>query len=357
MRSSGRQRPAGRTGGSGFVGLILGAGLAAPAAAQGLEARAGAGTDPDRVRPFVLRLAQAPSGATEAPAPPAAADASSTRGTVFDGAATGAVADATATARPPRRSLPVWEAGLGLATFTVPDYRGSDERRAYAAPFPYLVYRGNWFKIDREGLRARLFDDQKIDIELSAAATFALRARENKARDGMPALGTMIEIGPELVYHLNEPRKSRVALDLRVPVRAAFALGGGDPGYQGWTASPAVRVLASNVFGTGFDGMLSAGAQFATRGYQSYYYSVTPGQVAAGRPAYQAGGGFGGWQFVAGSSRRVGDWWLAGFVRYDALSGASFVDSPLVRSRHYVTAGIAVAYVFGRSADRVQAPF
>ena len=324
--------------------LALGAGLS-PLGAH-------AGEDP--------LLAQA---APSAPAPASVPSttppgAGSTTGTVFDpaGATTGPATDARP-ARPARRALPVWEAGLGVATFTVPDYRGSDERRAYVAPFPYVIYRGDWFKIDREGLRARLFDDQRIDIELSAAATFALRARENRAREGMPALGTMLEIGPEIVYHLNEPRRSRVALDLRVPVRAAFALGGGDAGYQGWTASPSLRMLAGNVGGTGFDGMLSVGAQFATRGYQSYYYSVSPGQATADRPAYQAGGGFGGWQMLIGSSRRIGNWWLAGYLRYDALSGAGFVDSPLVRSRHFVTAGVAVAWVFGRSSERVQAPF
>ena len=46
---------------------------------------------------------------------------------------------------------------------------------------------------------------------------------------------------------------------------------------------------------------------------------------------------------------------MGGFVRYDTLAGAAFEDSPLVRTRGYFAAGVAVAWIFAESAQRVDA--
>jgi hypothetical protein len=51
------------------------------------------------------------------------------------------------------RELPLWEVGAGLFPSTFPAYRGSDDQQYYLLPFPYLVYRGNYLRVDREGLR------------------------------------------------------------------------------------------------------------------------------------------------------------------------------------------------------------
>ena len=42
-----------------------------------------------------------------------------------------------------------------------------------------------------------------------------------------------------------------------------------------------------------------------------------------------------------------------GFVRYDNLAGASFIDSPLVRREHYFAAGLAATWLIGESSRRV----
>ena len=38
--------------------------------------------------------------------------------------------------------VPLWEIGIGAAGWYLPDYRGSNESRFYALPFPYPIYRG-----------------------------------------------------------------------------------------------------------------------------------------------------------------------------------------------------------------------
>ena len=53
---------------------------------------------------------------------------------------------------------PKWEAGAGATGLRLPDYRGSDETREYVFPLPYFVYRGQYMRFDREGLRGVLHE-------------------------------------------------------------------------------------------------------------------------------------------------------------------------------------------------------
>jgi hypothetical protein len=53
--------------------------------------------------------------------------------------------------------LPLWEAGVGVAGLSIPDYRGSDERHGYLLPLPYLVYRGDILRMDRKGMYGLLY--------------------------------------------------------------------------------------------------------------------------------------------------------------------------------------------------------
>jgi len=96
-----------------------------------------------------------------------------------------------------------------------------------------------------------------------------------------------------------------------------------------------------------------AGPVFADRKYHDYFYGVDAAYATATRPAYQARGGYAGWRALAATSRRFGITWVGAFLRYDSLSGAVFDDSPLMRSKHAVTAGIGISWVFARSSELV----
>ncbi len=242
---------------------------------------------------------------------------------------------------------PLWEAGAGAAALSLPDYRGSDERRAYLLPFPYFVYRGERLRADREGVRAKLFNDDRWDLDVSAGANFAIRSEGNRARADMPRLHPWVEIGPELVYHVIGQPRSAFSLDARGALRAVFAVGGGRVSAEGVIANPYLRARWRNL--GGLDLSASLGVQFADRQHHDYLYGVAPAYATAERPAYAARGGYGGWQASLGASRRYGDLWIGGYVRLDSLGGAVFESSPLVRTRRYAAAGIAVAWVFGKS--------
>ncbi len=251
---------------------------------------------------------------------------------------------------------PLWEAGAGIGALVLPDYRGSDESRAYVLPFPYLIYRGEFFKADREGVRAEFLDTDRVKFEFAFGASQPVRSSSNKARDGMPDLKGSFEVGPALSINLlrSDDRSSR--LDLRIPVSTGVTIGGGFQAI-GWQTSPRLNVDLGDVFGaSGWNLGVAAGPIFQSRKRDAYFYDVPSDYVRPGRPAYRSSGGYAGSQVLMAVSKRFDRTWVGGYLRADTLRGASFDDSPLVRRQSAFSAGIGVAYVFGQSARMVDAP-
>jgi outer membrane protein len=248
---------------------------------------------------------------------------------------------------------PLWELGLGVAGLRLPDYPGSDQSRFYALPLPYVVYRGTWLKADRDGARALLFDSQRVKVDVSVAASTPTRSSNNDAREGMPNLKGTFEIGPNLNVTLARSAKDRWKLDLRLPLRGAISVER-SPKFVGSTFSPNLNLDVGGLGGGWNLGMLT-GPVFADRKFHQYYYGVDPAWATANRVAYQAHGGYAGWRAVAATSRRFGNMWVGGFVRYDNLRGAAFDDSPLVRRTSAVTFGFGVSWILATSSELVSA--
>ncbi|HVL57258.1 MAG TPA: MipA/OmpV family protein [Burkholderiaceae bacterium] len=245
---------------------------------------------------------------------------------------------------------PVWEWGLGAGVLRAPDYRGADVNHGYLLPIVYLRYRGEFLRLDREGLRALLFDRDRLDLDLSLDAHPALRTDRNPARLGMPRLRPTLELGPELSYRVaGAPGPDAKALYARVSLRAVYSVGDRFlPVHRGWNLTPNLRLQWPSP-ATGWDVRVTVGPMFGDRQYHDYFYGVPPEQALPQRPAYRASAGYSGLMSTVSASRRFGDWWVGAFVRADALRGAAFEDSPLVRRRSFVSAGVGFAYIFGRS--------
>lgn len=253
--------------------------------------------------------------------------------------------------------LPRWELGIGAGGVRMPDYRGSDESRQYLLPFPYFAYRLDWLKADRNGVRATLFDSERTELNFSLGATPPVRSKSNRAREGMPDLKPMLEVGPSLDVSLWRSEGGGRRLDLRMPLRAAFEVRS-TPRAAGWTFSPRLNL---DIFGIGMadgsrDGWnlgLLAGPLFADSRQNRYFYSVDEAYARADRPTWRASGGYAGMQFLASLSHKVGDAWFGSYLRWDSLHGAVFEDSPLVKRHSYFTAGFAVTWTFARSSEMV----
>ncbi len=253
------------------------------------------------------------------------------------------------------REEPLWEAGLGAAALVFPDYRGSDHTRVLAFPAPFFVYRGDFLKADRYGLRGVFLKTERVDLNLSFGASLPVRSSDIPAREGMPDLKPAVEIGPSLAITAWRSPEQRMKVDLRLPLRGAITVES-QPRYIGAQFFPHVSLDVRDALGyAGWNLGLLAGPVYTDKRYNRYFYEVQPQFATPERPAYSPGGGFAGTQFIVALSKRFPKLWIGGFVRYDSLDGAQFESSPLVASKRYLAGGIAVSWVLGESSVRVPA--
>jgi MipA family protein len=248
---------------------------------------------------------------------------------------------------------PLWEAGLGVGGIAFPDYRGSDEMKVYPIPVPYFVYRGDFLKADREGVRGELFDREYAELSISLNATIPVSSDDNEARHGMPDLAPTIELGPSLDLHLWKSADERAKLDLILPLRAPITIES-SPQSIGWSLSPRLNFDLENVRQSGWNIGIGVGPLYADRKYHDYFYSVEPRYATTTRTEFSADGGYSGMHVLAALSKRFPKYWIGAYVRYDSLRGAAFEDSPLVRSRDYVAGGIGIAWMIGQSKRLVE---
>ncbi len=255
---------------------------------------------------------------------------------------------AVADARPTKLTgaLPLWELGLGVAGLSVQQYRGSDQRLNWLLPVPYFTYRGDFFRSDKDGTRAVLLDTEGFDFDISADGSAPVRSTDSRARTGMKDLAATFEIGPNVNVLLGKGPGWK--LDLRVPLRAAFTVQR-SPKSIGWTLSPLLNLdLDVQGWNVGFQG----GPIVSDRKFNAHFYDVSAADATPERAAYSAKAGYGGWGLTAAASRRLGDWWLAAYSRFDSVQSATFESSPLVKKTQNYSVGFAVSYIFFTSTER-----
>lgn len=261
---------------------------------------------------------------------------------------------ATASARAER--LPLWEVGAGVAALSFPAYRGANERQSWLLPVPYIIYRGKFLQADERRMRGLFYKTDRLETDVSINGSVPVDSSKIDARRGMPNLDPTLEIGPGLNLKLMETADHRTRIELRLPVRAVFASDFSHVRHVGWMLQPQVNADIRNPLGNaGWKLGLLAGPVFCDQRYNRYFYSVEPAFSTAARPAYSAGGGYGGFQMIAALSKRYRTFWVGAFVKWDDLHGAAFADSPLVKDKQGVAAGFSIAWLLGKSKTRVEA--
>lgn len=250
--------------------------------------------------------------------------------------------------------MPLWEVGAGFAAIDFPVYRGSDVRRAYLLPAPYLNYHGDFLQISRERARALFFKRERVELDVSVNGSVPANSSDVPARRGMPDLDGTLEFGPSLNFHLYYDEGKRTNLDVRLPLRSALATNFRHVHDVGWLFQPQLDLDLHDFMHEGWNMGFVVGPIFADRRYNQYFYSVDPQYVTATRPAYSASGGYSGSQFIWALSKRYPGYWTGGFMKWDDLRGAVFADSPLVTSKHYFTVGWAITWILDKSDRMVE---
>jgi len=250
---------------------------------------------------------------------------------------------------------PLWELGAGLLLLQMPDYRGSDENRRYLLPYPYFVYRGDILRVERERISGRIFETDRLLLDISLNGNVPVNSSENPDRRGMADLDPTFEIGPSLNMTLLENRQDHYKLKLTLPIRAAFSTDFSSVRHEGWVFHPRlVFEKADMIAGSGVNLGISAGPMFADRGYHRYFYAVDPPYATPARRSYEAGGGYSGSTLTVGLNKNIKPFIISAFVSLDFLQGATFEGSPLVKNKYAVMTGITVSWVFLTSSRMVE---
>lgn len=242
---------------------------------------------------------------------------------------------------------PKMELGIGIAVQSLRDYRGSKEHQTNALPFPYIVYRGDFIELDRDSAKGKLFSSDNMELAISADASYTEDSKNNPLRVGMDPLDPTFELGPSLEINLTGEDLDQGWM-VRIPVRGVFSVDIPNIHQEGWLVNPKVTYKHPGLWNnTNFK--FDAGFLYGDSNYHEYLYGVSAADATLVRPEYEASAGYSGAFVKLGVDRRIDNWWIKSYLRYDNLSGAENNSSPLYETDHYVSAGLAIAWVFWKS--------
>lgn len=254
--------------------------------------------------------------------------------------------------------LPVLEFGVAGGGGWLPAYPASDQNRWRGLVVPYVIYRGAILRADDQGLRARASLADGIELSVSASGGVNASSEDITARQGMPDLEWLGEIGPTLRFTLwrgrQEASPARIVLD--TPVRAVFSTDWSSISFRGFTFAPDIAYERLHVLAPFARLRLSAGVVFGTERYADYFYEVDPEFARPGREAFDASAGYVGSR-VSLSYRLPLNERLSVVAggRVENFSGARNADSPLFRSDWNVSVVAGFAFSFWRSEATVDA--
>lgn len=249
-----------------------------------------------------------------------------------------------------KEKLPLWEVGIGGVAFNSPDYPGSDENQTLLLPFPYVIYRGDFLRAGREGVKGVFFENENTELNISLGGNLPTDD-DNEARLGMPELDPLIEIGPSFQYRFfNQGHNS---IYLRLPLRSAFSVFGEDDviKYRGLVLNPEVKSSHKlRLKDLEIDAEFNVGPLFVFDGINDYFYGVESVYATAKRPFYEAESGYMGTELSADF-----DFSLTPNIRIFTsfellvLNGAENENSPLFRDSNNTSLTIGFIYTFFRS--------
>lgn len=238
----------------------------------------------------------------------------------------------------------LWEMGAGLSNINLPLYPGTDERKNYFLPYPYLKLETDYFKID-EGIQAFIFEAKDIKLDLTLDLGIPVSSDESDLRSSMPKLNTVIQLGPSLEITLAGNKDEASEFRLEFPLRTAIASDVKHTENIGWLFEPRFTYDKNRLDGDSWAWSLTAGLRYASREFHAYYYDVNPQYVTATRPEFYSDKGFNSYLIDGSATYRRDNmiYWL--FARYLNMTNAEFEHSPLVNDTNYFMLGAGVTWI------------
>lgn len=246
--------------------------------------------------------------------------------------------------------LPLWEAGLIGVNVNQLAYPGSDQLVRRNFVLPYLIYRGDILRADRNNVGLRAFKTDTLELDLGFAGSLGSSDDDISVREGMADLGMLVEAGPRLRWTLSEDvLGARIRADF--PLRAVFDLDD-SLRYSGVSFEPGLNADLITVTQTFYS--VGVSALFASEKLSDYFYQVSQADVTAQRPFYDAQAGLMSLRGSASVGKKFSDKWRGfGFARYEWTQGAKNANSPLLVQSGGWSFGVGITYIWAESARKV----
>ncbi|SNY41678.1 Outer membrane scaffolding protein for murein synthesis, MipA/OmpV family [Arsukibacterium tuosuense] len=250
----------------------------------------------------------------------------------------------------PATELPLWEAGIIGLSIEQLAYPGSSEQVQRNFVLPYLIYRGDFLRADRDNVGLRAYKSDTLELDVGFAAALGSSESDIPQRDGMPELGTLVEAGPRLRWTISDNIwGSRLRLDL--PVRAVFDIEEGMR-YSGVSFEPALFADVTTAAELSYT--FGVSALFGSEKLTDRFYQVAGQYANAGRPEFDAQPGLIALRVSGAISKKFSSKWRGfGFARYETVTMARNRRSPLVVDNGGWSVGIGVTYIWATSAQTV----
>ncbi|MBU0729151.1 MAG: MipA/OmpV family protein [Proteobacteria bacterium] len=253
---------------------------------------------------------------------------------------------------------PLWEMGLFNSAMSFPHYPGSNEQSYYVLPFPYFVYRGEYFRSDRDGFKGMFFKSRYLESSISLSGYPPIDG-DNGAREGMPELGALFGVGPELKWHITNNESDH-------PLYLSTAIQGVSSArfnsfisiyYEGVRYSATLRYKNETLLKPPGSSLgISAALYYADADLNGFFYDVDQEYIRNDRPYYRSGKGPAGHSLATYVVYGLNDKFsVSGYLRWDNVSHAVFNDSPLVKQDDTFIVGISLIWKMYKSKKMVDA--
>jgi len=253
---------------------------------------------------------------------------------------------------------PLWEWNLAAFGRYGPAYPASEEQQFNLIPLPFPVYRGKIFRLGEDTdnpIKSRIFRTDRIKLDFSFDLNFSSDSDDIDAREGMPDLDLMLEVGPELELRFNRKPLLGGAWFFTPNLKLATSFDGLDPSYRGLIFSPEFQYrikLAEQRSKI----KLKLTPAFATKDYMEYYYQVDPQFATAQRAAFDADGGYLGTDLSLSWRHSLTDSFdIVVGTRVALHQGATNDDSPLFTEDFTTSVYGAFLWKFWESETRAPA--
>lgn len=257
-----------------------------------------------------------------------------------------------------KEEKPLWEVGVFTAAFQTPEYPSSDQKQSNVIGAPLFVYRGDVFRIgDGSAARAVAVDKDWIELDLSLDAAFNADSEDNVARQGMPDLDYLFELGPQVKMRLAQPdfgRRGKGKLSFDIQARAAFSTDLSGFNQRGYVFHPKLNYQHKGLFGPDSQVTVSIASTWATEKLHDYFYQVDPQFATTNRAEFDAKSGYLGTEVNLAVSHMIGDdIRVFVFGQVSIHSGAQNTQSPLFIDKTTYAVGLGFSWRLYQSDETV----